>query len=110
MAMSIGPMAEAEVKAHERRRVTVRARHNNDRSRRYADRLLIDDHWRGRRVIHWRWRSGHNDWRGCRRVNGCGLNRVGDDVRGGEDFADGGPFMISGGGGLDTGGSESGEA
>lgn len=111
-------MAKAKADIDERRRV-VTGRH--DDWRRNTDWLRIDDDGRGLRVIIDGSRLSDDDRRGSRHVNdlrrsshvnGSGMQGMTDDVDGGdsgEDFADRGPFTVSGGGGLNTGSNKSGE-
>lgn len=112
-------MAKAKIQTDERRRAEAR---RNNYWMRNIDWLCINNNGRGLGIVVNRSRMGDNNRRGsrhvnnlrrCRNVNRSRLHGVTDDVNGGdagEDFADRGPFTISGGGGLNTGSSKSGQA
>lgn len=84
----------------------LRVNHDRCRLRVIVNRSrLSDDHRRGSRHI--------DDLRRSRNVNRGGVQDVTEDLNGGdsgEDFADRGPFTVSGGGSWNTGSNKSGEA
>lgn len=117
--MVMVPVSMSEADVDERRRTEAR---RNNHGCRNTDGLCINDSPRRRRVIVNGSRLGDDDRRGSRHiddwrwsgnVNGSGVQGVAKNMNGGdsgEDFADRGPFTVSGGGRLNTGSNKSGEA